>query len=139
MIKDDCIFCKIANGDIPSYCLYEDDYFKVVLDIAPSSNGHGLIIPKSHADNLFMLDEETASKALIIAKKVSPAIMEVLGCDGMNLLQNNGEAAGQTINHFHIHLIPRYKNDSIRIKWNQNSLSKEWAEKFVGDIKEKIK
>ena len=139
MIKDDCIFCKIASGDIPSYCLYEDNIFKVVLDIEPSSNGHGLIIPKSHSDNLFMLEEEAAANALSIAKKVASAMMEVLGCDGMNLLQNNGEAAGQTINHFHIHLIPRYKNDSIKIKWNQNSLSKEWAEKFVSDIKEKIK
>ena len=139
MIKDDCIFCKIVNGDIPSYCLYEDNSFKVILDIEPSSNGHGLIIPKNHADNLFMLNNDDAAKALIIAKKVSPAIMEVLGCDGMNLLQNNGEAAGQTVNHFHIHLIPRYKNDSTNIKWKHNSLQKEWAEKFVYDVKEKMK
>lgn len=138
MIKDDCIFCKIINGDIPSYCLYEDDSFKVILDIEPSSKGHGLIIPKNHADNLFMLGDDDAAKTLIIAKKVSPAIMELLGCDGMNILQNNGEAAGQTVNHFHIHLIPRYKNDSINIKWNHSSLQKEWAEKFINDIKEKM-
>lgn len=138
MFKDDCIFCKIVNGDIPSYCLYEDDSFKVILDIEPSSNGHGLIIPKNHADNLFMLNDGDAANALLVAKKVSSAIVEVLGCDGMNLLQNNGEAAGQTVNHFHIHLIPRYKNDSTNIVWKHNSLQKEWAEKFVSDVKEKM-
>lgn len=138
MIKDDCIFCKIVNGDIPSYCLYEDDSFKVILDIEPSSKGHGLIIPKSHADNLFLLDDDDAAKALIVAKKVAPAIREVLNCDGMNILQNNGEAAGQTVNHFHIHLIPRYKNDSLSIKWNHSSLDKEWAEHFVNDVKSKM-
>lgn len=138
MIKDDCIFCKIANGNIPSYCLYEDNEFKVILDIEPSSKGHALIIPKSHADNIFMLSDDNASKALIIAKNVAPAIMQVLLCDGINILQNNGEAAGQTINHFHIHIVPRYKNDSVNIKWNQSSLDKEWAEKFVKDIKEKL-
>lgn len=139
MIKDDCIFCKIANGDIPSYCLYEDDSFKVILDIEPSSNGHGLIIPKSHADNLFELSDDDSSKALLVAKKVSPAIKQVLGCDGINILQNNGEAAGQTVNHFHIHIIPRYKNDTVKLGWTQNSLNKEWAEKFVNDVKAAIK
>lgn len=139
MIKDDCIFCKISNGDIPSYCLYEDDSFKVILDIEPSSNGHGLIIPKSHADNLFELSDDDSSKALLVAKKVSPAIKQVLGCDGINILQNNGEAAGQTVNHFHIHIIPRYKNDTVKLGWTQNSLDKEWAEKFVNDVKAAIK
>lgn len=139
MIKDDCIFCKISNGDIPSYCLYEDDSFKVILDIEPSSNGHGLIIPKSHADNLFELSDDDSSKALLVAKKVSPAIKQVLGCDGINILQNNGEAASQTVNHFHIHIIPRYKNDTVKLGWTQNSLDKEWAEKFVNDVKAAIK
>ena len=139
MVKDDCIFCKIANGEIPSYCLYEDDSFKVILDISPSSKGHGLVIPKSHADNLFMLNDSDCSKALVVAKKAGYAIKQVLNCDGMNILQNNGEAAGQTVNHFHIHLIPRYKNDNIDIKWNTASLDKDWAEKFVNDVKAEIK
>lgn len=138
MIKDDCIFCKIIKGDIPSFCLYEDDSFKVILDIEPSSKGHGLIIPKNHADNLFMLNDDDASKALITAKKVSSVMMELLECDGINILQNNGESAGQTVNHFHIHIIPRYKNDSINIKWKHDSLQKEWAENFIKDIKEKL-
>ena len=111
MKKDNCIFCKIANGEIPSRTLYEDQNFRVILDLAPATRGHALILPKEHADNLYELPEEIAAGVLITAKKVAEMMKEKLQCDGLNLIQNNGEAAGQTVNHFHMHVIPRYEGD----------------------------
>ena len=110
MKKEDCIFCKIANGDIPSKTLYEDEDFRVILDLGPATKGHALILPKEHADNLYELSDETASKVFVIAKKLAIKMKEKLNCDGLNIVQNNGEAAGQTVQHFHMHLIPRYVN-----------------------------
>jgi len=112
MKKDDCIFCKIANGEIPTNCIYEDDMFKVILDLAPATDGHALILPKDHYANLFEVPEETAAKAMMLAKKLATQMKEKLQCDGFNILQNNGEVAGQTIFHFHVHLIPRYDGDN---------------------------
>ena len=111
MKKENCIFCKIANGEIPSRTIYEDRDFRVILDLAPATRGHALILPKEHADNLFELPEETAAGVLTVAKKVACVMKEKLACDGLNLMQNNGEAAGQTVNHFHMHVIPRYEGD----------------------------
>jgi histidine triad (HIT) family protein len=111
-----CIFCKIIKGDIPSTTVYEDEYFKAILDISPAAKGHILILPRQHSDNLLELDSESAARALSVAQKIAKAQMEALKCDGINLLQNNGEAAGQTVNHFHIHLIPRYKDDKVVIE-----------------------
>lgn len=138
MIKNDCIFCKIANGEIPSYSLYEDDSFKVILDIEPSSKGHALILPKNHAANLFELDDADASQAALVAKKTACALKASLGCDGLNVLQNNGEAAGQTIHHYHIHLIPRYNNDSVNISWEHGSINKDDVDRFVNDVRSRI-
>lgn len=131
MKDENCIFCKIGSGDIPSYKLYEDEDFKVFLDLSPTSYGHALIIPKEHYKNLFELDDTIASKALVLAKKVGAAMMNTLHCDGLNVLQNNGEAAGQTMFHFHIHLIPRYKNDDTKIIFAENSLTEEDAKKII--------
>ena len=117
MTKSDCIFCKIANGEIPSKTLYEDDAFRVILDISPASKGHAIILPKTHASNIYELSNEDAGKIMIVAKKVATVLKEVLSCDGMNILQNNGETAGQTVFHLHVHLIPRYKNDDVTIHW----------------------
>ena len=117
MKKDDCIFCKIANGEIPSKSLYEDERFKVILDLGPATKGHALIIPKEHADNLFELPEDTAGEAMILAKKMASRMKEKLQCDGINLVQNNGAVAGQTVSHFHLHVIPRYEEDGQKIGW----------------------
>lgn len=111
MKDSNCIFCKLASGEIPSNTIYEDDMFRVILDLSPAAKGHSLIIPKEHYANLFELDEEAAGEALKLAKKMAVHMKEVLKCDGFNLLQNNGEVAGQTVFHFHMHLIPRYKSD----------------------------
>ena len=110
MRDENCIFCKIANGEIPSATLYEDEEFRVILDLGPASKGHSLILPKKHAANIYELPDETAGKAMILAKKMAGKLRDALNCDGFNVVQNNGEIAGQTVFHFHMHLIPRYKN-----------------------------
>lgn len=120
-----CIFCKIANGEIPSTTLYEDDDFRVILDLGPASRGHALLLPKEHYANLFELDEAVASKAIIVAKRLAGKMKDALGATGFNLVQNNGEDAGQTVFHFHIHLIPRYPNDQARIGWKSGETTPE--------------
>lgn len=134
MKKDDCIFCKIANGDIPSKTLYEDDDFRVILDLGPATKGHALILPKDHFANLYELSDETAAKVMQLAKKMATQMTEKLGCDGFNLVQNNGEVAGQTVFHFHLHLIPRYENDGQKIGWTPGSPSQEELEEIKNTI-----
>ena len=125
-MKDcNCIFCKIANGEIPSTTLYEDEDFRVILDLGPATRGHGLLLPKNHFANLFELDDETAQKAILVAKKMAGKMKDALGADGFNLVQNNGEAAGQTVFHFHMHLIPRYENDNAGILWEPGETTPE--------------
>lgn len=125
-MKDcNCIFCKIANGEIPSTTLYEDEDFRVILDLGPATRGHALLLPKNHFANLFELDDETARKAILVAKKMAGKMKAALGADGFNLVQNNGEAAGQTVFHFHMHLIPRYKNDNAGILWEPGETTPE--------------
>ena len=123
MKDDNCIFCKLANGDIPTRTIYENEKFRVIMDASPASRGHALILPKEHYTNLYEIPEETAGEAMKLAKRLAEKITKALGCDGFNLVQNNGETAGQTVFHFHLHLIPRYKNDDNTgvITWKQNS------------------
>lgn len=136
MKDSNCIFCKIANGQIPSYTLYEDDDFKVIFDIAPATKGHAIVIPKEHYKNLFELNDDIASKALVVAKKVASKLREHLNCDGFNLLQNNEEIAGQTVFHFHIHLIPRYTDDTVSFKTNPGSVDADFAKELSDKIRE---
>lgn len=117
MNKDDCIFCKIANGEIPSATVYEDSICRVILDVNPANKGHALIIPKEHFDNIYSMDAETAAKIFTIATEVAKAQKAELNPDGLNILQNNGEAAGQTVFHFHMHLVPRYIKDNMTMTW----------------------
>ena len=124
-MKDDCIFCKLANGVFPTNSIYEDDIFNVILDAGPATKGHALILPKEHYDNLYELPDETAGKAMILAKKLAGEMSRRLNADGLNVVQNNGEAAGQTVMHYHLHLIPRYKNDGQHILWQPSEPSKE--------------
>ncbi|MCI9099492.1 MAG: HIT family protein [Lachnospiraceae bacterium] len=131
----ECIFCKIANGEIPSTTLYEDNDFRVILDVNPASKGHTLILPKKHAENLYDLPDETASKALVLAKNMASKIEKALECDGLNLVQNNGEKAGQTVFHFHMHIIPRYKNDSVKLGWKPGKLSDAMREELLSALK----
>lgn len=125
MKDDNCIFCKLANGDIPTRSIYEDEDFNVILDMGPATKGHALILPKNHSANLYELPDEEAGKVMKLAKKIASKMKERLGCDGLNLVQNNGEAAGQTVFHFHLHLIPRYEDDKQHILWEPTQPSDE--------------
>lgn len=130
-MKDtNCIFCKIANGDIPSKTLYEDDKFRVILDLGPATKGHALILPKNHYANLYELPDETAGEVMKLAKKMAAQMTDRLGCEGFNLVQNNGELAGQTVFHFHMHLIPRYRDDGQKIGWKPGEVSQEELEEI---------
>ncbi len=134
-MKDpNCIFCKIANGKIPSTTLYEDDNFRVIFDIAPASFGHAIILPKNHAANIYELSDEDASKIFVVAKKVATALKQVLQCDGINILQNNGEIAGQTVFHLHVHIIPRYKGDTVTISWKPGEADLDELKKIIEKI-----
>ena len=135
---DNCIFCKIAAGEISSATVYEDDDFRAILDLGPAAKGHTLVIPKSHSDNLLSVEPDTAAKALKVISKTANAIKEALGCDGINVVQNNGEAAGQTVMHLHFHIIPRYKNDSVNIGWQPMKPSNEELAATADLIKEKM-
>ena len=115
MTDDKCIFCKIANGEIPSATVYEDDMFRVILDLGPATKGHALILPKNHFADVCALDEK--------------------GCTGFNLVQNNGEAAGQTVMHFHMHVIPRYEGGPNIVSWTPGAAS---GDELTG-LAEKIK
>ena len=136
MKKEDCIFCKIANGEIPSKTLYEDADFRVILDLAPAAKGHALILPKDHAANLYELSEESASKVLVVAKKIAEQMKNKLNCEGLNLMQNNGEVAGQTVHHFHMHVIPRYSDDGQKIEFNSKECTPEELESVRKQIVE---
>ena len=136
MRDENCIFCKIIAGEIPSNTIYEDDEFKVVLDVSPASKGHALILPKEHAANIYELPDELAAKAMILAKKMATKMTEKLGCDGFNIVQNNGEVAGQTVFHFHMHLIPRYADDGVKLGWVPGTLTDEVKEEVLEKLHE---
>lgn len=134
---DRCIFCKIANGEIPSATIYEDEYFRAILDLNPASKGHALILPKSHAANIYELPDELAAKVFVLAKKLAARMTEVLGCDGFNIVQNNGEVAGQTVFHFHMHLIPRYEGDQVSLLWEPGTATQEELNAIADKIRGK--
>ena len=136
MMDDNCIFCKLANGIFPTNFIYEDDDFKVILDADPATKGHSLVLPKSHAKNLLELDDALAAKAIVVAKKVAAQMISKLGCAGINIVQNNGEAAGQTVNHFHIHVIPRYEDDEDKTMcgWSHQKFTDEEIQKIKNDL-----
>ena len=134
MKNDNCIFCKLANGDIPTATLYEDDDFRVILDAGPAAKGHALILPKEHYANLYELDDALAAKVLVLAKKMITKLTALLNCDGYNIVQNNGEAAGQTVFHFHLHMIPRYKDDEVGLGWKMGTLTDEDKEDILSRL-----
>lgn len=125
MKDDSCIFCKLANGDIPTTTLYEDDTFRVIFDASPATRGHVLIIPKEHYKNLTELPDNIASGVMPLAGKIGRAMMTSLGAKGFNVVQNNGEAAGQTVMHFHTHIIPRYAAADEMVLWKPGTTTPE--------------
>ena len=137
MKDDNCIFCKLANKDIPTNIIYEDDRFTVILDASPATKGHALILPKNHAANIYELPDEDASAVFVLAKKLATKMAEILHCDGFNIVQNNGEVAGQTVFHFHMHLIPRYLNDGNQDKltWNHAEFTPEEIAEIAAELR----
>lgn len=138
MVKDDCIFCKIANGQIGSDTVYEDERFRAILDLSPAVKGHVLILPKEHFDDLFEADDEVLGEALKLAKKLGATVKKALNCDGINIVQNNGEAAGQTVHHLHIHIIPRYNGGDRIVTWPQLKSEPEEQARIAAAIAEKL-
>lgn len=138
MVENNCLFCKIASGEIPSHTIYEDDSFRVILDIAPASKGHAIILPKNHAANIYELSELDASKIFVVAAKVAKVMKQELNCEGLNILQNNGEIAGQTVFHLHLHLIPRYNEDKVTITWKHGEPTKEELAVLAQTISQKL-
>ena len=134
MKKDDCIFCKHANGDIPTRMIYEDDNFAVFMDMSPAAKGHSLVVPKEHYANIYEMPAELVGEAMKVAQKMAIKLTEALHADGFNIVQNNGEVAGQTVFHFHMHLIPRYKEEKAVIFWTPQTVSAEELDETLAEI-----
>ena len=131
MKDNNCIFCKIAHGEIPSRTICENDKFRVILDLGPATAGHALVLPKEHFADLFEIPDDWAADAMKTAKAAAALIKEKLGADGLNIVQNNGETAGQTVHHFHIHLIPRYEGDQAGVGWKPGKLTDEVRDELL--------
>lgn len=126
-----CIFCKIIAGEIPSKKIYEDDDVIAILDISQATLGHTLVLPKKHYSNLLEIDDEAYTKVMNVAKMLAKKITTNLSASGVNILNNCGQAAGQTVMHFHVHILPRYENDDLKIDFTSHELDLE-------EIKNKI-
>lgn len=131
-----CIFCKIAKKEIPSNILYEDDTVLVFLDISQAGEGHALVVPKKHFANILVIDDYDYMHTMAVAKKVACVLKKTFSCDGINILNNCGEVAGQTVDHFHVHVIPRYNNDNVTIKWKDNN--KKYSQEDFEQLKNRI-
>lgn len=118
-----CIFCKIVSGEIPSYKVYDDNDIMAFLDISQATYGHTLIIPKKHYSNILELDEEISGKIFKVAVSLSKKINKNLKAENMNIINNCGKVAGQTVEHFHIHILPRYEDDKVTITYPTNKLN----------------
>ncbi|WP_449539311.1 HIT family protein [Ferdinandcohnia sp. Marseille-Q9671] len=137
----DCIFCKIISGDIPSAKVFENEHVYAFLDISQVSKGHTLVIPKVHKENVFELTSEIAQNIFEVVPSIANAIKKEFNPIGMNLLQNNGEQAGQSVFHFHLHLIPRYgKGDGFGVVWksHENQYSGEDLQTIASTISKAI-
>lgn len=134
----DCLFCKIASGEFGSATIFENHEFRVILDKFPSGKAHTLILPKEHIENIYDLDVDTAGKIFALATEVARAIKIVTGCEGMNILQNNGAIAGQTVMHFHLHLIPRFENDGLKFNWPTQAFSDEELNAIAAELGKEI-
>ncbi len=116
-----CIFCKIINKEIPSKIIYEDDLVIAILDLSQATYGHTLVMPKKHYANIYEIDNDTLAHLIKVVKELAIKLKNKLHADGINILNNNDEAAGQTVMHYHIHILPRYKNDDLNINFTDHS------------------
>lgn len=130
MSEENCIFCKILADEIPSAVVYEDDACRAILDNAPAERGHVIVISKKHAANIYELPDDDVSRIFVAAKKIAAAVQKTYSCDGVNVLQNNGAAAGQTVFHLHVHVLPRFDGDRdhINIGWKPKETPDDLSE-----------
>lgn len=135
---EDCIFCKIAAHKLPSNTVYENGRILAFLDINPASRGHTLVIPKEHYENLFDMPEDILKEVIVASKKIGKAQKEALHAKAVNLVNSSGKEAGQVVFHFHMHVIPRYGDDTHQIKWTPSPESRENLEKISSSLKEKM-
>jgi histidine triad (HIT) family protein len=135
----ECIFCKILDGQIPSYKIYEDDHVLAFLDITQGTKGHTLIIPKTHLKNVYELNEETAAKVFSVVPKIARALKKSFDPIGINIVNNNDQPL-QSVFHFHIHLIPRYENDGMKLSTvnNYGKFDNAYFEELANNIKSNI-
>ncbi|MDK9722840.1 MAG: HIT family protein [Rhodospirillales bacterium] len=134
----DCIFCKIVGGEIPCFKVYEDQHTLAFMDINPVNPGHCLVVPKSHYPNLFETDDQELARTMATVRKVARAVQKALNPYGMNLLQANGPGAAQSVFHLHIHIIPRERDDDLRMNWGLKSGNKEEIAAIAEKIKEAL-
>jgi histidine triad (HIT) family protein len=135
---EDCLFCRIANGKIPAAKIYEDEKTLSFLDIMPANKGHCLVIPKTHSETLIEMGNDDLVATMETLKKVAKALSLSFGNSSYNLVMNNGKEAGQIVNHAHMHLIPRFKKDRLRIKWSHLKYADKEANAYAKQIKKFI-
>ena len=128
-----CVFCKIINGDIPSKKLYEDDNVLAILDISQATKGHTLVLPKKHYDNLLQIEDKDYQHVMLVAKKLAKKINDTYHPQGINLLNNCGEVAGQSVMHFHVHILPRYNKEDIKMEF-ENHMDKFDLDEIQKDL-----
>jgi histidine triad (HIT) family protein len=116
-MSEDCIFCKIVAGEIPAQIVDEDELTIAFMDISPATRGHALVIPRAHSADLYEVPSEDLEAVVLAAQRLAGRMRERLGADGVNLLNSCGAAAWQTVSHFHVHVIPRYEGDPLRLPW----------------------
>lgn len=131
---EDCIFCKIVKGELPSYKVYEDEHTLAFLDISPVNHGHTLVIPKKHHSNMEDINQEELNQVIATVKKIGQAVKEKLGAPSYNIGENNDKEAGQIIPHIHFHVIPRFGNDCLKL-WPQGPYKEGEAEQVLAKLK----
>ena len=136
--SQDCIFCKIIAGEIPSFKLFEDDATLAFMDINPANDGHALIIPKEHAKDVHAVSDEAISRTVLTAKKIAAAVEKTVSPRGINLVQCNGPAAGQSVFHFHMHVLPRREGDDLKMNWGLKPGDMDAIGKLAEKIKENL-
>lgn len=137
-MSNNCIFCSIIGKEISSTTIYEDEWVKAIMDISPANKGHIILISKQHCENIFELDDEGAGRIFTVAKKIARLLKDELNCDGINILQNNGKAAGQTVFHFHLHIIPRFAEDTVTIDWEHLTYEGDELKELGERLKSKL-
>ncbi|MBL7051246.1 HIT family protein [Candidatus Woesearchaeota archaeon] len=130
---EECLFCKIVKGELPSSKIYEDENTLAFLDLFPVNKGHSLVISKEHYENIFDVPEEILSKISSVVKKVASAVKKGVNADGISIIQSNGKSAGQVIPHIHFHVMPRFKEDGLKL-WPQGKYDENEMEEYKNTI-----